>query len=438
MDTADFYKKYFTPGKISTDSRSIRPGDIFFALKGENFNGSEFARNALELGASVAVVEHDYSSGADNRIERVENTLTFLQDLAKHHRKLLNLNVIGLTGSNGKTTTKELIKHVLHQKFKVHSTPGNLNNHIGVPLTLLSVDAGTDITIIEMGASHPGEIRELCQIAHPQSGLITNIGKAHLEGFGDFDGVKKAKSEMYDFLKANKGKIYVNSSDVILMELIGNYQNTVLYNASRSSAAANIVTSFPSLSIEITESVESKYMIHTNLYGDYNLSNILAAVAIGRDFGLDMKEIKAGIEGYYPESYRSQSITIGKIHIIADCYNANPTSMELALINFASYEAAKKVVILGGMKELGNHEKDEHRKIGTLLQQLRFDKVLLLGKEFEGIIINNSVRFDSLADLEEYLRQLDINESAILIKGSRSNKLERIIELIRKIYSSDH
>jgi UDP-N-acetylmuramoyl-tripeptide--D-alanyl-D-alanine ligase len=436
MEISSFYSKFFKPGNTCTDSRKIKPGDIFIALKGDNYNGSDFADSALINGACIAVVENDFTSAQNKNILRVDNTLQFLQNLATYHRRYNNLKIIGLTGSNGKTTTKELIRSVLGQKFTVQSTPGNLNNHIGVPLTLLSIEKETQVTIIEMGANHPGEIRDLCHIALPQSGLITNIGKAHLDGFNGYEGVKKAKAELFEYIKSQDGKIYLNGSDPILTELVKSYPNTIRYNIDSGICNTKILSSLPTLTIQVFTSKNGSVVINTSLYGNYNLSNIAAAIAIGMDHGLKMQEIKEGIENYLPDAYRSQVLKIGDLQVIADCYNANPTSMELALRNFASGNSKRKMIVLGGMKELGMYEREEHFRIGNLIEELNFDLILLFGEEFESIKVKNSSYFNTFPELENYVLKLNLENVDILIKGSRSNKLERLIEVIKKNQSS--
>jgi UDP-N-acetylmuramoyl-tripeptide--D-alanyl-D-alanine ligase len=437
MKIEDFYSQYFSPGLVSTDSRDIKPGDIFIALKGENFNGDLFAKNALEKGAVVAVVEQ-IASGSPERIIQVDNTLRFLQDIARYHRKQNGFRIIGLTGTNGKTTTKELIRSVLRQKFRVQSTMGNLNNHIGVPMTLLSIDLNTEIAIVEMGANHPGEISELSEIALPDSGLITNIGKAHLEGFGSFEGVKKTKAELFGFLKKSKGIIYYNGSDTLLSDLVGNYSNKIAYNSLSGICSGKIISTLPALTIELSNNKGEKTNIRTNLYGSYNLENILAASAIGFNEGLLIEEIKMGIESFLPDSMRSQVIALDTMQLIIDCYNANPTSMEQALRSFSVHPSGKKIAILGGMKELGKFEEEEHQKLGELIEQLHFETILLLGQEFEKIKLSNAIYFKTYPELEEFIRQADFTDSAVLIKGSRANKLERIAEVIKSRYSQSN
>jgi UDP-N-acetylmuramoyl-tripeptide--D-alanyl-D-alanine ligase len=430
MKVENFYSQFFRPGIVSTDSRKIIPGDIFIALKGDNFNGELFAESAIRQGASVVVASKDCRI-KDEKIIYVNDTLIFLQQLARYHREFRNIQVIALTGSNGKTTTKELLRSVLSQKYVVQSTHGNLNNHIGVPLTLLSIVPETQIAIVEMGANHPGEIKLLCEIALPQSGLITNIGKAHLEGFGSYEGVKKAKAELFDFLKHIHGKIYYNGADDILIDLVGKYPNKIAYNSPAGICSGRIISANPSLSLEITNTLQDSLLISSSLFGQYNLNNMVAAAGIGLDLGLNLAEIKKGIENYTPDGLRSQLISIGSTQLILDCYNANPTSMRLALQSFSEYPNKRKIVILGGMRELGIYEKEEHWELARYIQKYNFDSVLFFGSEFDGIRLSNSTYFKTLTELKDYIKNTNLNNVALLIKGSRANRLEEIVEIMR-------
>jgi len=434
MTIAEFYKKHFRPGIISTDSRKIVNGSVFIALRGDHFNGNDFAVKALNSGASIAVVDETVEKSGE-QILVVPNTLTFLQELAKYHRAKNKFNIIGLTGTNGKTTTKELIHSVLSEKFKVQSTQGNLNNHIGVPLTLLSIEPGIDYGIVEMGANHSGEIKTLCEIASPDSGLITNIGRAHLEGFGSFKGVVKAKSELYEFIKTHNGKLYCNGSDKILKELIGNYRNRTFYNSDDGICRGQTISSIPFLVVEIISN-NNTVIVKTNLYGDYNLPNILASACVAIDHGLELDIVKTGIEKYKPSNFRSQILQIGSCHVILDCYNANPSSMELAIKNFANYKSKRKIVILGSMKELGKYSHHEHKKLAKFTEKFDFEKIILYGSEFENIKTRNSIYTHSYDELEVYLNSLDLHDTLILIKGSRANKLERLKALFESYQSS--
>jgi len=432
MNTQEIYSKYFRPGNISTDSRKIETGTIFVALKGDHFNGNEFAAAAIESGAAIAVVDEPVD-GPAGKIIRVDNTLKFLQELATLHRKKYRFKIIGLTGSNGKTTTKELIHSVLSIAFKVQSTQGNLNNHIGVPLTLLSLKSDTEIGIVEMGANHPGEINDLCDIAQPDSGLITNIGKAHLEGFNGFEGVIRAKSELYNYLKLNRGKIYFNKSDKLLSELVGDYKNIQCYGTDSCNCSAEILSSVPALELNLRTSEKIMFIV-TRMYGDYNLSNILAAACIGIDLGMSPEDVKKGIESYMPSNLRSQIMHIGTSVIIMDCYNANPSSMHEALNSMSKFTADNKIVILGGMKELGNESAAEHDKVGQLLGKMHFEKIFLYGPEFHNIKLKNSFHTDSFDELTAHINSTDLKNKIILVKGSRSNRLERLGKVFHDYY----
>ena len=437
MTIPDFYAKYFQPGIISTDTRKISKGSVFIALKGEKFNGNDFAIQALQSGASVAVIEEKIEGieKFDDQIIVVKNTLDFLQELARYHRIKNKFNIIGLTGSNGKTTTKELIHFVLAEKYKVQSTTGNLNNHIGVPLSLLSIDYDNAYSIIEMGANHPGEIKALCEIAEPDSGLITNIGRAHLEGFGGFEGVVKTKSELYDFIISHNGKIFCNGADTSLLNIVGNYRNCTFYNTPEG-ITGKIIASAPTLTVELKNKNNHSVIVNTHLYGDYNLTNILAAACIGIEYGITLEEIKAGIEKYYPTNFRSQLLQIGSSTIIIDCYNANPTSMEQALQNAANFKADRKIIILGGMKELGSYSNEEHKKLFELAENFVFDEVILFGEEFKNIIPGKGISTVHFDELVNYLYSIELHNSFILVKGSRANRLERLESIIADYFSS--
>jgi len=425
-----FYNEFYKPDIICTDSRKLKPGDIFIALRGDNFNGNEFAEAAINGGAIVAVIDESIYKKLPNTI-LVDDSLQFLKELAIFHRKKAGFHVIGLTGSNGKTTTKELILNVLSEKFICQSTKGNLNNHIGVPLTILSIEPATEFAIIEMGANHPGEIRQLCEIALPDSGLITNIGWAHLEGFGGFEGVKKTKAELFDYLKSIKGKIYYNGSDPVLIELIDQYQNAVSYISESGLCRGNIENVDPVLEIQLSDLLNNSIRISSNLYGEYNFENIMAAACIGLDLGLNLNEIKKGIERYKPSNNRSQLIKIGSTTLILDCYNANPSSMKESLLSFSKLSSSEKVVVLGEMRELGSYSKSEHKKLSEIIDSYHFEEVIFIGNEFIGIKIANSKYFDSVMDLKDYFNKSKYAEKYILIKGSRANALEKILDFFK-------
>lgn len=427
-EISHFYKKFFKPGNVCTDTRKIKQGEIFIALRGDNFNGNKYAKQALENGAEIAVVDDPDMMESEN-CYLVEDALVFLQNLASFHRLNSNFHVIALTGSNGKTTTKELIKAVLAKKYSCFATEGNLNNHIGVPLTLLSIPSETDYAVVEMGANHQGEIEQLCNIASPDCGLITNVGRAHLEGFGSFEGVVSAKSELYKHLKEKSGKIYLNGEDKILSDLLESYKNKIIYNTSGSTCSGEFLESFPWLKLRLTYAGNKIYIIDTQLHGEYNLMNILAAACIGTDHDVPIEEINIAIEEYSPVNNRSQIIQVGDIRIILDCYNANPTSMQLALSSFSKLRSEKKMVILGGMKELGNYSAEEHKKLVELVEHSRFTRSIFIGDEFKEFPVKFAEFFTSFDDLETYLKNENLSGFDVLVKGSRANQLERIINV---------
>ncbi|MFM7894566.1 MAG: UDP-N-acetylmuramoyl-tripeptide--D-alanyl-D-alanine ligase [Flavobacterium sp.] len=412
---------------VSTDTRKIEPNCIFFALTGDNFDANTFTKEALEKGAKYVVIDNsDYF--IDERTLLVENTLVALQELAKFHREYLGLPIIALTGSNGKTTTKELIHVVLSKKYKTLATIGNLNNHIGVPLTLLRFNKETEIGIVEMGANHQKEIEFLCKIAQPDYGYITNFGKAHLEGFGGVEGVIKGKSEMYDYLKNNNKLIFVNLDDPI--------QNEKTATEKRFSFALN--TSKPDVKITAVEAnpmVKITYnnlLINSHLIGIYNANNINAAITIGNYFKVSDEQIKEAIENYIPENNRSQLIQKGDNEIILDAYNANPSSMTAAITNFIQLEKENKIAILGDMFELGKESLSEHKKIVELLENQKSIQTYFIGKDFYSNRINsNHLHF--FEDFNSFSKFIEANKptnSLLIIKGSRGMALERILESI--------
>ena len=364
---------------VSTDSRTLQSGQLFFALSGPNFNGNQFAKQALDKGAIAVVVDEDISI-TDNRVIRVENTLKSLQTLSTEHRKTLGTTIIALTGSNGKTTTKELIHSVLSTTFNTVATQGNLNNHIGVPLTLLSLKEDTEIGVVEMGANHPGEIELLANIAQPDAGLITNFGKAHLEGFGSLEGVVKAKSELYDYLKNTNGLIFANADDPkIMAQLKG--QDPITYGTETTArVSATLLTEKDAIRIEVDQQE-----IQTQLSGAYNGYNALAAYAIGRHFGVSPQNAKRALESYIPDNNRSQLIRKKDLHITLDAYNANPTSMQAALASFSKKEG-KKIAVLGQMNELGKHTETEHKQLVDWIKTSSIDDCYWVGSAFAPFI----------------------------------------------------
>lgn len=415
---------------VNTDTRTIQKNELFLALKGDNFNGNEFALRALELGAKYAVVdETEYA--IDSRFLLVEDVLKSLQQLATYHRQYLNLPIIALTGSNGKTTTKELINSVLSTKFKTVATKGNLNNHIGVPLTLLSMNKQTEIGIVEMGANHQKEIEQLANIAKPNYGYITNFGKAHLEGFGGVEGIIKGKCELYDYLILNKQTIFVNGDDAIQVKKTNNTKRFIFSKDDESSD-----TNIKMLSCK--PNVEVSYQnlkIQSNLIGEYNFTNIAAAIAIGHYFNVESSNIKNAIESYLPTNNRSQILSIGSNEIILDAYNANPTSMEAAITNISNLSTdLDKALILGDMFELGETAQTEHQAIADLTTKLNFNMVVLVGNLFWETNTNKSIyKYKSFEDFKNFFDFSLLNNCTILIKGSRGMALERIIPLLKNI-----
>ncbi|WP_297693778.1 UDP-N-acetylmuramoyl-tripeptide--D-alanyl-D-alanine ligase [uncultured Eudoraea sp.] len=410
--------------QVCTDTRNIQPNCIFFAFKGPNFNGNKFASEAIKNGAAYAIVDEEkYMTG--EAFVLVEDVLKTLQQLANFHRNYCKAKIIGLTGSNGKTTTKELIYAVLSKKYNAIATKGNLNNHIGVPLTLLTIKADTEFAIIEMGANHIKEIEFLCNIAEPDFGYITNFGKAHLEGFGGLEGVIKGKSELYGHLIANKKFIFLNADDPIQVEKLKNYSNKYGYSISDNKHyKITLLGSQPFVKLETEETV-----INTQLIGSYNFTNCGAAVLMGKYFNVPLEDIKNAIEAYVPKNNRSQIIDKKEYHIILDAYNANPNSMEAALEYFSNLPGNGKVVFLGDMFELGIDAKEEHQKIVDLASGMNFDKVYLVGQNFYKTH-SKFTKFATFEDLSDFLKGNKLKKGNLLIKGSRGMALERILDYL--------
>lgn len=416
--------------KVTTDSRKIEKNTIFFALKGDSFDGNRFALDALSKGAAIAVVD-DINLQNENGCVYTENVLLFLQELAKFHREKLTIPIIGLTGSNGKTTTKELIRQTLEGKFNVFATQGNLNNHIGVPLTILSITESTEIAVVEMGANHVGEIALLCEIAKPTYGLITNIGKAHIGGFGGFEGVVKAKTELFGYMKERGGTIFFNSDNELITSKISEFnlsESSIDYSI-KSFKAKTIPGEEPFLSIS-TSFPNTNLIIHTKLTGSYNLENVLAACRIAEYFGLEPKMIKESIEKYNPSNSRSQVVDTQENRVILDAYNANPSSMEVALANFASLPSDKsKVAIIGEMLELGKYAEEEHNRIVSIATSLDFEQIILVGNLFPKS--NPATKwFEKSQECFEYLKANPLKKKLILIKGSRGTKMEVVMDAL--------
>lgn len=427
----DIYSIYLKFPKVFTDSRQAVNGGIFFALKGDNFDGNDFAEKAIAEGANYAVVDKKELDGKD-KIIYVEDVLLALQKLANHHRRQLKTPILAITGTNGKTTTKELIASVLRTKYNIQATQGNLNNHIGVPLTLLSLSKEHEIGIVEMGANHPGEIEFLCLIAEPDLGIITNVGKAHIEGFGSFDGVKKTKGELYQFI-AKKGKgIFINADNEHLMGMAPASVEKYTYSVTSENAQLRGEVANADLLLVCRVLFDKGWLyLKTNLSGAYNLENVLAAARIGLYFNIDPLLIQKGIETYTPSNNRSQLIRKGENTILMDCYNANPSSMEASLWNFMKIEKTGKVFILGDMLELGNVSDEEHQKIVDLLSCFKNAEVFLVGENFSKTNCPSEFRkFKSVDELKPEVEKNHWENRFILIKGSRGIKLEKVIESI--------
>lgn len=429
MRIEELYECFLQCTSVSTDTRKIEENSLFFALKGDNFDANTFAEEALKKGAAFVVIDNkNYFTDKDKMI-LVNNSLETLQELAKFHRNELGLPIIALTGSNGKTTTKELINVVLSKKYNTVATIGNLNNHIGVPLTLLSLKEDTDIGIVEMGANHQKEIEFLCNLAQPDFGYITNFGKAHLEGFGGVEGVIKGKSEMYTFLNENNKTFFINLDDPIQKERAN---SKLKYAFSSSNLDANVVFSEieanPFVSVKVNE-----IKIQSNLIGVYNATNICAAITIGTYFNVSENEIKEAIENYIPTNNRSQLIEKGTAKIILDAYNANPSSMQAAIENFKQLEPKNKIAVLGDMFELGLESEQEHLKIVETLETCNF-KTYLIGKAFYTCKQNSSkiIFFETLTDFNANFDKNEFTNATILIKGSRGMALEKVLELLWK------
>ncbi len=427
MDIKSIHNYFLKCNSVSIDTRKIEPGSMFVAIKGENFDANTFAKEALEKGASFVIIDNpDYF--IDERTIVVEDSLSTLQELAKFHREQLNIPIIALTGSNGKTTTKELIQVVLAQKYNTKATLGNLNNHIGVPLTLLSFNNETEVGIVEMGANHQKEIEFLCEIAKPDYGYITNFGKAHLEGFGGVEGVIKGKSEMYSYLSTHHKTAFVNLNDPIQVNKTLNI-NSFTFGLDNQNADVLIdsITANP-----FVEVVTNNTKITSNLIGLYNSNNINAAISIGIKFGVSLEAIKMAIEGFVPQNNRSQMLTINSNEIILDAYNANPSSMSVALENFFQLENDNKIAILGDMFELGDESLLEHKSIVELVTTNNSVTTYFIGKDFYAnkIVNKNCSFFISYEDFSEYFKENKINHTLILIKGSRGMALERTLQLL--------
>ena len=426
MSTQDLYKIFLKSSGVVTDSRKIKKNCIFFSLRGENFNGNKFAKSAIEGGVIYAVVDEKKFAQNKENYFLVEDSLKTLQDLANYHRKKLKTKIIGITGSNGKTTTKELIYSVLQTHFITYSTKGNLNNHIGVPLSLLEISNETEFAIIEMGANHIGEIKLLSEIAEPNYGYITNFGKAHLEGFGSEEGVVKAKTELYNFLFKNSGFIFYNLDDEKQKHLLSDYNDKFSFGKKSADLNYNVKSENPTIIIEANNTI-----IESTLFGNYNIHNIISAISIGLFLEIPIEKIKNGISGYVSTNNRSQIVNLNSNKIILDAYNANPSSMLLAIKSFEESDFQNKVLILGDMYELGKYEKKFHQEIVDYCEKLKTNKIFLVGEIFSRT--NYSEEFISCTDYIELSKRKEFKEiknSSFLVKGSRGVQLEKLLEFI--------
>ena len=424
MSIKELYEIYREHPAVQTDTRKLEKGDMFFALKGPSFNGNAFAEAALKAGASYAVVD-ETPPHANSRIIVVEDVLSTLQALALYHRQQFNIPFIAITGSNGKTTTKELVHTVLASTYKTYTTQGNLNNHIGIPLTILRVRKDAEMAIIEMGANHMKEIEGYCRYTQPTHGIITNCGKAHLEGFGSEENIRKAKGELYDYLRTHNGTAFVMWDYDYLREMSHDISTVITYGTQDADYTGLALQQSAFLTVEMTKGAHIP-LVHTQLVGAYNLPNVLAAVTVGRYFNVSEEAVKSSIENYAPGNSRSQLVEKEGNHIILDAYNANPSSMKVAIENLASINAPEKVLILGAMAELGSDSLQEHQAIVDLIQQYQWKEVALVGGDFQKL----SHPYQKLAnavDAAEWFKQQHFNKAHILIKGSRSMQMEKVL-----------
>lgn len=422
------YQYYSQKYLVSTDSRKIEEGCVFVALKGERFDGNDFAYQVAEEGVAACVIADRKDLPHHERLFIVDDSLTTLQELAKIHREKCGTPIIGITGTNGKTTTKELVSAVLSKKYNIIYTQGNFNNHLGVPLTLLRIKPETEIAVVEMGANHPGEIAQLCKIAQPNFGIITNIGKAHIEGFGSFEGVVKTKKELYDYLR-NIGdqrdiRIFVNKDNILLINIAEGI-SSFKYGKENADVNVSIVSSDPYLTV-----MWNNHEIKTNLVGDYNLENVAAAIAVGRYFNIEDEKIVEALQEYRPTNNRSQFIKSERNEIVMDAYNANPTSMQHSLKNFKNICGDNSLLILGDMKELGNESENEHKIIVDLIEELGFEDVILVGSEFKKVAKMSYATFENVDALIQHINSNNIIGKKILIKGSNSTHLEKLINTL--------
>lgn len=425
MTIEQLYQVFLNNSGVQTDTRKLEPGDIFFALSGPNFNGNQFALPALKAGASFVIVDEDVDV-KDDRIIKVDDVLTTLQLLAKHHREQFNIPFLAVTGSNGKTTTKELVNAVLASHYITYTTQGNLNNYIGIPLTLLRIKKDAEIAVIEMGANHQKEIEGYCHYVQPTHGIITNCGKAHLEGFGGIEGVRKGKGELFDYLRAHRGTAFIFNDFDYLQQMSKGIQNIITYGTAEGDVTGKAISSGTFLQVQLTNA-EKPAIIQTQLVGDYNLPNVLCAAAVAKHFGVPLEKTIEAIESYTPGNSRSQMIVKGSNHIILDAYNANPSSMKVAIENMAKIKADIKVLMLGGMMELGEESLPEHERIIDIIRNHTWDKVVLVGGDYSKIT-HPYIYFDNSVKAGEWLKNQLLKDAYILIKGSRSMQMEKVLE----------
>ncbi len=426
MEINDLYKLYLQYPSIKIDTRKIVKGDIFFALKGHNFNGNHFAKQAIESGAAYAIID-EYVDDTDKKLVKTDHVLLTLQQLARHHREHFNIPFIAITGSNGKTTTKELVHQVLSSSYKTYTTEGNLNNHIGIPLTILKIKNDAEMAVIEMGANHQKEIEQYCSYTLPTHGLITNCGKAHLEGFGSEEGVRKGKGELFDHLKNNNnGTAFVNGDDKYIKAISKGIKNIITYGSANADITGSSTGISSFLEVQITRGADIE-LIKTQLVGQYNLLNVLAAVTIGRQFNIDNEKIKNALENYVPLNSRSQLLKQGTNTIILDAYNANPDSMKAAIDNFAEMPGANKILMLGSMMELGKDSEKEHEEIIKIIDGYKWTHVIVVGNNFKNIK-SNYIFLNTAEQARQWFIEHNFKNFHILIKGSRSMMMERILE----------
>lgn len=424
MQLPDLYDIYLQHPFIQTDTRKLKKGDIFFALKGPSFNGNLFAKQALDAGAAYAVVDEPVDVTGE-RIITTADVLQTLQQLAKYHRQQFDIPFIAITGSNGKTTTKELVHEVLNSTYTTYTTKGNLNNHIGIPLTILSVGIDAEMAVIEMGANHQKEIEGYCLYTLPTHGIITNCGKAHLEGFGGMEGVRKGKGELYDYIRANDGTVFLMNDYAYLVEMGKGIKHIETYGTHDAAITGVADSSKEMLEVNMLKGTEIK-SIQTHLVGGYNLPNVLVAVAVGKYFNVPDEKIKAALENYIPSNSRSQLIEKDSNKIILDAYNANPSSMKLAIENIARL-TGDKVLLLGGMMEMGNESLKEHQALIDLISKYKWKDVVLVGEDF-GKVNSPYINFDNAAEAGRWLKEQHFSNTTILVKGSRSMQMEKAIE----------